>query len=266
MSLLGGLLSVGGNLLGGIQQRKIAGENKSWQEEQNDLAYKRSLPWSSSGPGGTVEFDEETKQIMSTLSPEMQGIMNQWLGASQTSADELASVAGDPYAMEQQQFQRFEDLNKNAYARSRAQGAEARIAQGREGTQGYYDQLAIEDAINQSRLGGQMQAMNTGMDYRRMLSAENQGFGQNAMNMAGMLNAQAQLGSNVGAATRPGANMAGVSTAGSNYADTKSGFWSGMGDQSALYNNQGDMTQAGQSGWLSGLRDVGQEFYSRFLK
>jgi hypothetical protein len=56
--------------------------------------------------------------------------------------------------------------------------------------------------------------------------------------------------------------MTGLSQAGTNYADTKSGFWSGMQDQAGLYNNQGDMTQAPQQGWLGGLMGAGKQFYS----
>ena len=261
--------NLGGGLLGGFasayaarQQAKIAEENRRWQAEQNTLAYERSLPWSSYGPAGNVEFDPETKEIMSTLAPEYQDLMNQWLGTSGMATDELQSMMGDPYAMEQQQFKRFEDLNRDAYARSRMQGQEAAEARGMKGTESYYDELAIEDAINQSRLGGQMQSMKTGMDYRNMLAAESQGFGANAMNVAGMLNTQADLGSMVGARTKPGMNMLGLSAAGTNYADTKSGFWSGMQDQAGLYNNQGDMTRAPQQGWLGGLMGAGKQFYS----
>ena len=209
-----------GGLLGGLasayaarKQAEIAEANRKFQEEQNTLAYERSLPWSSQGPAGNVEFDAETKQIMSTLAPEYQDLMNQWLGTSGMATTELQGMMGDPYAMEQQQFQRFEDLNRDAYARSRMQGEEAALARGMQGTESYYDRLATEDAINQSRLGGQMQAMRTGMDYRNMLTAESQGFGQNAMNVAGMLNSQADLGSMVGSRTKPGMNMAGLSLA-----------------------------------------------------
>jgi hypothetical protein len=261
-----------GGLLGGFasayaakKQAQIARENREWQEKQNKLAYERSLPWNVSGPSGTVEYDEETKQIMSTLAPEYQDLMDQWLGTSGMATTELQGMMGDPYAMEQQQFKRFEDLNRDAYARSRAQGEEAALARGMTGTESYYDKLAIEDAINQSRLGGQMQSMRTGMDYRNMLTAESQGFGQNAMNVAGMLNTQADLGSMVGSRTKPGMNMAGLSLAGTNYADTRSGFWSGMQDQAALYNKQGDMTQAGQKGWLSQLLGGGKQFYSSLV-
>jgi hypothetical protein len=262
---LGGLLGGLGSAYSAKKMAEIARENREWQERQNTLAYERSLPWNVSGPGGTVEYDEETKQIMSTLAPEYQQLMDQWLGTSGMATAELQGMMGDPYAMEQQQFERFEALNRDAYARSRAQGEEAALARGMQGTESYYDRLATEDAINQSRLGGQLQAMRTGMDYRNMLAAESQGFGQNAMNVAGMLRPDADLGSMVGARTKPGMNMAGLSLAGTNYADTKAGFWSGMQDQAGLYNSAGQMTQAPQQGWLSGLMGAGKQFFS-FLR
>jgi len=258
----GGLFGALGSIFGARQQRKIAEANRKWQAEQNTLAYERSLPWNVSGPSGTVEYDEETKQIMSTLAPEYQDLMDQWLGTSGMATTELQGMMGDPYAMEQQQMARFDAMNAQRDAQARAQQQEAMIAQGRGGTQGYYDQLAIEDAINQRRLGEQVQSMGTGMNYRQMLAAESQGFGQNAMNVAGMLNTQADLGSMVGARTKPGMNMAGLSLAGTNYADTKSGFWSGMQDQAALYNDEGQLTREGKTGWLSQLLGGGKQFYS----
>ena len=259
---LGGLFS---SIFGGRQQKKIAEDNRRWQEEQNKLAYERSLPWSSYGPAGDVEFDPETKQIMSTLSPEYQDLMNQWLGTADMSTTELQSMMGDPYAMEQQQFKRFEDLNAAAFARSRAQGEEAALARGMTGTESYYDKLAIEDAINQSRLGGQLAAMGTGMNYRQMLGQEALGFGGGAMNIAGMLTPQGDLARLIGQGSHTGKNMEGVALAGTNLADTKSGFWSGMQDQAALYNKEGQLMREGKTGWGTGLLDYGRENLPKFF-
>ena len=261
----GGLFGALGSMYAARQQRKIAEENRKWQAEQNTLAYERSLPWSSYGPAGDVEFDPETKEIMSTLSPEYQDLMNQWLGTAGMSTTELQSMMGDPYAMEQQQFQRFEDLNKSAYARSRAQGQESALARGMQGTQSYYDQMAIEDSINQSRLGGQLAAMGTGMNYRQMLGQEALGFGGGAMNIAGMLTPQGDLGRLIGQGSHTGKNMEGLSLAGTNLADTKSGFWSGMQDQAALYNEEGQLTREAKTGWGTGLLDYGRENLPKFF-
>ena len=261
---LGGLFSSIGNIFGGRKQAKLAEENRKWQEQQNTLAYERTLPWSSQGPAGNVEFDPETKQIMSTLAPEYQDLMDQWLGTSGMANAELQGMMNDPFKMEQDQFQRFEDLNANSYAQARERAFEQQLATGRGGTQGYYDNLAVEDSINQNRLTGQMNAMGTGMDYRQMLAAESQGFGSNAMNVAGMLTPQADLGRMVGQGSNVNANIAGTSLAGTNYTDTKSGFWSGMQDQAAQYNNAGKITAEATKGWGSGLFDAGKQFFSLF--
>lgn len=230
------LAKAGIGLLSGYQQKKAAEANQQFQIDQQNLAYDRSLPWSNYGPAGNVEFDPETKQILQTLDPQYQAMMQGFLGSSAMANEELQSMMGDPYAMEQQQFKRFEDFNADAYNQQRLAQQEQAIAQGRTGTQGYYDQMAIEDAIGRDRMRGQMQAMQTGMDYRNMLRAEALAMGEGARNVAGMLTPQADLGRMVGQGSNATGNMAGVSTAGSNTADTKAGFWSGLASQAQDYN------------------------------
>jgi len=229
------LAKAGVGLLSGYQQKKAAEANQQFQVDQQNLAYDRSLPWSNYGPAGNVEFDPETKQILQTLDPQYQAMMQGFLGSSAMANEELQSMMGDPYAMEQQQFKRFEDFNADAYNQQRLAQQEQAIAQGRTGTQGYYDQMAIEDAIGRDRMRGQMQAMQTGMDYRNMLRAEALGMGEGARNVAGMLTPQADLGRMVGQGSNATGNMAGVRTAGDNLADTTSGFWSGLAGQAQDY-------------------------------
>ena len=230
------LAKAGIGLLSGYQQKKAAEANQQFQVDQQNLAYDRSLPWSNYGPAGNVEFDPETKQILQTLDPQYQAMMQGFLGSSAMANEELQSMMGDPYAMEQQQFKRFEDFNADAYNQQRLAQQEQAIAQGRTGTQGYYDQMAIEDAIGRDRMRGQMQSMQTGMDYRNMLRAEALGMGAGARDVAGMLTPQADLGRMVGQQSNATGNMAGVSMAGSNTADTTSGFWSGLASQAQDYN------------------------------
>jgi len=263
LGLLGPLVGAGASLFSANRAKKNARENRDWQEAQNKLAYERSLPWSSYGPAGDVEFDPETKKIMQTLAPEYQNLMNQYLGTADKSTAELLDIMGDPYAMETQQFKRFEDLNKNAFAMSRAQGTESAIARGMAGgTEGYYDRLAIEDAIGKERMRGQLAAMQTGMDYRKMLGQEALGFGEGAMNVVGMLRDDGTLGMNVPKHIQVASNMQGIRQGGQDYADTKSAFWSSMLDQKAQYNQQGNMIKEAQTGWGSGLFDAGKQFFS----
>jgi len=248
------LISAGMSLWGASQQKKAAAENKQFQIDQQNLAYERSMPWSSQGPAGNVEFDPETKQMIQSLSPEYQAMMDGWLGTSGMANTQLQGMLSDPYKMEQEQFKRFEDLNADSYNETRLRAKENAIATGRGGgTQGYYDQLAVDAGIDKSRLGGQMAAIGTGMDYRNMLRAESLGFGGAAQNVAGMLNPQADLGRMVGQGSNVSANMSGVRDAGANYADTKSGFWSGMTGQAAQYNTNGSLATGATTGWGDNL-------------
>ena len=242
---LGGLFS---SLFGGRQQRKAAEENRRWQEEQNTLAYERSLPWSSYGPAGDVEFDPETKKIMQTLAPEFQDLMSGWLGVSGMAQQEMLSMMGDPYKMEQQQFKRFEDLNRDAYSRSRMQGQEAALARGMQGTESYYDQMAIEDAIGQDRLRGQLASMQTGMDYRKMVGEESLAYGAGAQNVAGMLRPDVNYGIGAGQGSEVAANMLGMSGAGTDLTDTQNAYYSGMLGQGSKYGG-GASTTSGSGGY-----------------
>ena len=227
-SLGRGLLSSLGGAYAARQMAKIAEANRKWQTEQNTIAYERSLPWSSYGPAGDVEFDPETKEIMKTLAPEFQELMSGWLGVSGMAQQEMLSMMGDPYKMEREQFDRFERLNAPAYAQQRWAQKEQELAQGVTGTPGYYQRLAVEDAINQSRLGGQMQAMNTGMDYRQMLMAESLGFGRGGMDVAGMLDRDEELGIGAGQGSEVAANILGMAGAGTDLMDTQNAYYSGM--------------------------------------
>ena len=217
------LISAGVGLWGQYQAKKEAEKNRQFQIDQQKLAYERSMPWSSQGPAGNVEFDPETKQMIQSLSPEYQAMMDGWLGTSGMANTQLQGMLSDPYKMEQEQFKRFEDLNADSYNEARLRAKENAIATGRGGgTQGYYDQLAVDAGIDKSRLGGQMAAIGTGMDYRNMLKAEALGFGEGAMTVPSMLTTQADLGRAIGQGSTVNANMQGMRDAGNNYADTRS--------------------------------------------
>ena len=214
---------IGASYFANRKAKKYAEENKRYQEEQNRLAYERSLPWNSKSAYGSVSFDPETKEMLQTLSPEYQQLMDGWLGSSKMANEELQGMMTDPYAMEQEQFKRFEDLNADSYNETRLRAKEHAIATGRGGgTQGYYDQLAVDAGIDKSRLGGQMAAIGTGMDYRNMLKAESLGFGEGAMTVPSMLTTQADLGRAIGQGSKVSANMQGMRDASNSYADTRS--------------------------------------------
>ena len=256
---LGGLFS---SIFGGRQQKKIAEDNRRWQEEQNKLAYERSLPWNVSGPAGDVEFDPETKQMLQTLSPEYQALMQGFIGSSTLATQELQSMMGDPDKLAKSQFDLLQEFSADDYAQSRMQGEEAALARGMIGTESYYAKKAIEDSINKSILADKIASIGLGMDYRQMLGAETLAQSEGARNIVGMLQGDATLGINVPKYTTVDANMQGIREGGQDYADTRSAFWSGMQDQKAKYNTQGNVIQEAQPGWLSQLLSGGKQFYS----
>jgi len=233
--MIGALINAGIGLFGQHQARKDAKDRRAYAEQQRDLAYNRSLPWSSFGPAGNVEFDPETKEMLQTLNPEYQAMMQGFLGSSSMANQELQDMMGDPNKLAREQFKLFEDFNADAFNQSRAQGQEAAIAQGRTGTQGYYDQMAIEDAIGRDRMRGQMAAIGTGMDYRNMLRAEALGMGEGARNVAGMLRPQAELGQIIGAGVDKRANMEGITNANKDYYKLKQNQTSGLMEQIQKY-------------------------------
>ena len=100
------------------------------------------------------------------------------------------------------------------------------------------------------------------MDYRNMLSAEYLNAATAARDTAGMLLPDAKLGVDIGRFSHTGKNMAGIREGGQDYADTQSAFYSGMLDQKAKYNQQGNVTQEAEPGWLSQLISGGKEFFS----
>jgi hypothetical protein len=144
-------------------------------------------------------------------------------------------------------------MNANAYNQSRLQGQEAAIAQGREGTQGYYDSLAVEDSINQNRMAGQMASIGTGMNYRNMLTGESINFGKGAIDVGNSLMGQAELGRLIGQGSNK--NTLQDPFASRNYTDTQSNMLSQfMGDafgRKRQYNQDGKVIQDQEDGMFS---------------
>ncbi len=261
-NLGGGLLSSLGGAYAARQMRKNAEANRKWQTEQNTIAYERSLPWSSFGPAGSVEFDPETKQMLQNLNPEYQAMMQGFIGSSAMAGEELQMMYSDPNKMARDQFNLLQEFSTDAYAKSRMQGEEVALARGMLGTESYYDEMAIEDSINKSILADKIASIGLGMDYRQMLGEETLFQAEGARNIVGMLQEDATLGINVPKYTTVNANMQGIREGGQDYADTQSAFYSGMLDQKAKYNTQGNVTQEAEPGWLSQLISGGKQFFS----
>ena len=258
----GGLLGGFASMFAAKRAEKIARENREWQERQNTIAYERSLPWSSFGPAGNVEFDPETREMLQTLKPDYQALMQGFIGSSAMATQELQSIMGDPNKMAKSQFDLLQELSADDYARSRMQGEEVALARGMLGTESYYDKMATEDAINQSILRDKISSVGLGMDYRKMVGQEALGNLEGATHITGQLRSDADLARMIGQGSHTGKNIQGIREGGQDYADTQSAFYSGMLDQKAKYNQQGKVIEEAEPGWLSQLISGGKEFFS----
>jgi hypothetical protein len=260
---LGGLLGSLGSAYAARKAAQIARENREWQEKQNTIAYERSLPWSNYGPAGSVEFDPETKEILQTLDPQYQAAMQGFLGSSAMATEELQGLMSDPNKMAKDQFDLLQEFSADAYNQSRLQGEEAAIAQGRIGTQGYYDKMVIEDSINKNILQDKISSVGLGMENRKMVGQEALQNLEAAMSIPGLLTNMTTSGIQSGQGSNVGANMLGIMQGGQDYADTQSSFWSGMLDQGAKYNpNTGVKTADAKPGLFSNLFNLGRKGYS----
>ena len=253
---IGGLLS---SALAGMSRgiiNDIYREGRDWQVEQNKIAYERSLPWSSYGPAGNVEFDPETKKILQTLSPEFQAQLQGFLGAGAKANEELQRIQGTPYAMEQEQMRRFDAFNADRDRRNQQQADELAFSQGLGGTQEYYRNLSLGETVNKRRLQEQLESMGTGMNYRNMLRAEDIGYGEASRAHGGMLRPDAELGSLVGSRLHTAKNMRGIRESGQDYTDVRAGFYSGMLADASQYGGSSATSGGGYGDFLSSIMNV----------
>ena len=250
---IGGLLS---SALASRSRRRINDiyrEGRDWQVEQNKIAYERSLPWSSYGPAGNVEFDPETRKILQTLDPQFQAQLQGFLGAGAAANLELQRIQGDPYAMEQEQMRRFDAFNADRDRRNQQQADELAFAQGLGGTQEYYRSLSLGEQVNKRRLQEQLESMGTGMDYRNMLRAEDIGYGEASRAHGGLLTPLIDAGSLVGSRLHTSKNIQGIRESGQDYTDARAGFYSGMLADASRYGGSSATSGGGFGDFFSSI-------------
>lgn len=237
--------SMMGGLIGGWWQNRLAKKQRAYEEQQRTLAYERSLPFNSTSAYGRVSFDPKTKEMLKELSPEMQELMGNWLGLSNQASQEM--LTKNPDQMAEDQYNKFLSFNEDEYNETRLRAKEHAIATGRGGgTQGYYDQLAVDAGINKDKQAGLYNSVGEGMKYRQMLAAESSLFGQLGKDVPKVLDSQTREGIDAGAGAN--LNTQGSMTASRNYTDTQSNFLTSFLKDSfvgrdKLYNQDGKVIQ-----------------------
>ena len=235
------LAKLGISLWGQYQGRKNAKERMTLAQKRRDLAYERSMPWSSRGPAGNVDFDPKTRQMIQSLSPEYQAMMDGFLGSSAMANQEYQGMVSAPGEFGETSYKRALAMNEDDYNETRLRAKEQAIATGRGGgTQGYYDQLAVDEGINKSKGNLRLGSVNEEMNYRNMLRAETLGFSQEARDVAGMLDSQARLGQTIGAGLRTDYNTTAIRESSNNYTNLKQGQIASILEQAGEYGDQGD--------------------------
>ena len=152
---------------------------------------------------------------------------------------------------------RFEDLNADSYNETRLRARENAIATGRGGgTQGYYDQLAVDAGINKDKASGLYASVGEGMKYRQQLADQSSMFGQLGRDVPNVLDSQRNAGITAGAGAN--LNTLGDMTASRNYTDTQSNFLTSFLQDSftgrdKLYNEDGKVIQDKKDPYFSFL-------------
>ena len=191
-----------------------------------DEAYKRSLPKDVTGPAGMVTWDEDEEEMLMELDDETKALRESWFRAEQRAGEELGAYDMDERTIKQ--IGMFDAASAERDRQAKLAMDEQIFAQGIGGTQGYYNQMALGEQVNQRRLQEALQSREMAMGERNLLSAESLAFGNAAIDSPRMLMQQGELSRLIGSQAHTGVNAAGASLASMALADTQAGFWSGL--------------------------------------
>jgi hypothetical protein len=231
---------IAGAIIGGMSTKSAAKSNEAANKAAAELAYKQSLPWSTSGMMGGAGFDEKTRQATMTLDPTLQAPYYAWLARANRGAMRQAEMEGSPYEM----GQKFYEAERAVYAPGQAQDRLALenrlLAQGMLGSTGGAGQTqALREAQSMQDLARQSEAFGRAQDYYGLQRQRELGDIQSAIDLGRVpleyANLGRGIGSDMGVTARQGAEMA--SGAAATNAKALSGWGRGVGTSIADYYN-----------------------------
>ena len=168
-------VNLGVGYYAGEKAEDIAQQSSAEQRQAAQLAYERSLPWSTGGLFGAAAFDPKTRTAIQTLSPELRAQYDAYLKQAPTHAQYIPEARADSarqkgYAAELEgdvygAGKKFYEMQKALYApqqeKDRLTQESRLLAQGRLGsTGGAGEQEALRKAQEQVDL----QAQYAGLD------------------------------------------------------------------------------------------------------
>ena len=252
-------VNLGVGYYAGEKAEDIAQQSSAEQRQAAQLAYERSLPWSTGGLFGAAAFDPKTRTAIQTLSPELRAQYDAYLKQAPTHAQYIpearadfekqrgyaAELEGDVYGA----GKKFYEMQKALYAPQQEKDRltqEARLlAQGRLGsTGGAGEQEALRKAQGQVDLQAQYAGLDKAQQQIGMFrdrSKEGQALedvyrGRQASDLAmvqslgqlpsGYSQAGQQIGQGMSPIAATAAGMQNVASQG--MADTSAAKWGGL--------------------------------------
>jgi len=252
-------VNLGVGYYAGEKAEDIAQQSSAEQRQAAQLAYERSLPWSTGGLFGAAAFDPKTRTAIQTLSPELRAQYDAYLKQAPTHAQYIPEARADSarqkgYAAELEgdvygAGKKFYEMQKALYAPQQEKDRltqEARLlAQGRlNSTGGAGEQEALRKAQGQVDLQAQYAGLDKAQQQIGMFrdrSKEGQALedvyrGRQASDLAmvqslgqlpsGYSQAGQQIGQGMSPIAATAAGMQNVASQG--MADTSAAKWGGL--------------------------------------
>jgi len=259
----GAAATIGSAVIGGYASNRAAKKGAAAQERAAELQYQQSLPWSTTGLFGGATFDEGDRTAEMTLSPELQAHYDRLMGRAGTTAGEVESMMGDPFAMQQKLYQQQKGLFAPQQEEERLALENRLRAQGMLGATGGQQRMgSLLEAQQQQDLARQVQSMDQAQKMIDLYRGREAGDISQALTLGELPLAYANLGRGIGTGMSPAAQYGAKlrSQGALNVADTQSAFWSQLGkdvgsrDWGGLFSGGGGADQTtipsvGRSTW-----------------
>ena len=234
---------VGSSLISGYGSNKAAKKTASAQRDAAQLQYQQSLPWSTTGLFGGATFDEGGRTAEMTLSPELQAHYDRLMGRAGTTAGEVESMMGDPFAMQQKLYQQQKGLFAPQQEEERLALENRLRAQGMLGATGGQQRMgSLLEAQQQQDLARQVQSMDQAQKMIDLYRGREAGDISQALTLGELPLAYANLGRGIGTGMSPAAQYGGQlrSQAAAGLGGSQAAFWDQLGGKvGGMFQNQG---------------------------
>jgi hypothetical protein len=196
--------------VGALGSRSAANKQADATERAAELAYKQSMPWSTSGMFGQASFDEATRQATLSLDPTLQAPYNAWLARANRGAMRQAEMEGSPYEMGQKFYEAEQAVYAPGQQKERLKQENRLLAQGMLGSTGGAGQTqALMEAQKTQNLTRQAGAFDRAQSYYDNMRQREQGDINAAMDLGTLpleyANLGRGIGGDLGASARQGA-------------------------------------------------------------